>query len=312
MPKTRDIDFWVIGAQKAGTSWLYEQLHLLPSFSMLPIKELHYFDRDPKYPSPNKLSETQLSKRLKNSKWRKPALQKVLSKLKAGKLDEAQFYWKWHFSNYDDAWYHSLFLKGDGLKGEITPSYSILEVEDIKKMYSLAPDAKIILILRNPIERAWSHYRYSTRKNNHFSETDIDTHQIIEFLNSKAQMNRSDYIKTINNYLEVFPKEQVLLGFYDAIVDKPEQLLTEITSFIGDVPPNEINENTQLQKVFNRSRSIDCPAEIKEHLKSIYYPQIKELAASYGGYCAQWLEKTYNEMLDRDRNPLNPTTLAKT
>src|SRR3954451_6343376 len=38
-------DFICIGAQKAGTGWLYEQLRAHPDFWVPPIKELHYFDR---------------------------------------------------------------------------------------------------------------------------------------------------------------------------------------------------------------------------------------------------------------------------
>src|SRR5689334_16087334 len=37
-------DFLCIGAQKAGTSWLYQQLEPHPDFWMPPVKELHYFD----------------------------------------------------------------------------------------------------------------------------------------------------------------------------------------------------------------------------------------------------------------------------
>src|SRR5689334_15761196 len=38
-------DFLCVGAQKAGTGWLYEQLRSHPDFWMPPVKELHYFDR---------------------------------------------------------------------------------------------------------------------------------------------------------------------------------------------------------------------------------------------------------------------------
>src|SRR5205085_831376 len=38
-------DFLCMGAQKAGTGWLYEQLRNHPDFWMPPMKELHYFDR---------------------------------------------------------------------------------------------------------------------------------------------------------------------------------------------------------------------------------------------------------------------------
>ena len=38
-------DFLCVGAQKAGTSWLYQQLEPHPDFWMPPVKELHYFDQ---------------------------------------------------------------------------------------------------------------------------------------------------------------------------------------------------------------------------------------------------------------------------
>src|SRR5215471_4218872 len=37
-------DFLCVGAQKAGTSWLYQQLEPHPDFWMPPLKELHYLD----------------------------------------------------------------------------------------------------------------------------------------------------------------------------------------------------------------------------------------------------------------------------
>src|SRR2546423_15689927 len=49
-------DFICIGAQKAGTGWLYEQLRNHPDFWMPPMKELHYFDRfaDPNRSEPER------------------------------------------------------------------------------------------------------------------------------------------------------------------------------------------------------------------------------------------------------------------
>ena len=47
-------DFLCIGAQKAGTGWLYEQLRHHPDFWMPPMKELHYFDRIAAQPNVNR------------------------------------------------------------------------------------------------------------------------------------------------------------------------------------------------------------------------------------------------------------------
>ena len=65
----KSINFIGIGAQKAGTTWLYARLNELSEFSLLPHKELHYFDRSVVYPSPNTFSESKLSNRIKDINW---------------------------------------------------------------------------------------------------------------------------------------------------------------------------------------------------------------------------------------------------
>ena len=71
------MDFLGIGTQKSGTSWLYQNLNRIPEFSLLPIKEVHYFDRSSDYPSPNHLSITLLTDRFRNKKWLKKAFREV-------------------------------------------------------------------------------------------------------------------------------------------------------------------------------------------------------------------------------------------
>ena len=100
-------DFLGIGAQKAGTTWLYENLRRHPQMYLPNTKEIHYFD------------------------W--------------------YFYKSIH-------WYckHFMAVEKNKLKGEITPCYSTLSENKIKLIHKINPQLKIILILRNPIERAWS------------------------------------------------------------------------------------------------------------------------------------------------------------
>ena len=62
--------FLGIGAHKAGTSWLYKQLCKHHEIWMPPVKELHFFDRSLRYPSPNNLATSSLIKRIFGSKSR--------------------------------------------------------------------------------------------------------------------------------------------------------------------------------------------------------------------------------------------------
>lgn len=309
MKRKKQIDFLGIGAQKCGTTWLYYNLTRIQEFSLSPIKEIHYFDRSPEYPSPSWLSETLLVNRIKKPKYFLNAIKRIYSSRKQSwKL--SKFYIKWFFSNYSDNWYLSLFKDFEGFTGEITPSYSILNKEDIKKIHRLLPDVKIVLMLRNPIDRAWSHYRHTTTKMKDFNFEEVHYDEVIKFMETKDQSLRSDYISAINNYINVFREEQILICFYDAISDDPKMLLNDILNHICGNIPISIS-HLSLEKKINVSRTIECPKQIEEYLKDRYYDQIKELSEKYGGYFTKWYKESYTEeCVDKD-TILLPTMYIK-
>ena len=117
---------------------------------------------------------------------------------------------------------------------------------------------------------------------------------------------RSDYIRTITNYSRIFPKEQILIGFYDAISENPVELLNEILKFICGNKPIKI-DHINLDSVVHKSREMDCPPEIENYLKDKYFNQITQLAETYGGYFNKWYEETYGEKSPNKNRTLKPT-----
>lgn len=296
------INFWGIGAQKAGTSWLYYNLSKTPGFAIPPVKEFHYFDRDTKYLSPNFLSKTKAKDRIISIPYLKKAVRSILSSLLKGKMKNVIFSFKWYFSDYNDEWYKSIFKLYKGIKGEITPSYSMLSKEDIYRMYAMAPDAKLVFMLRNPVDRAWSHFRHIKKRIKGFTLNDVEEKEIIEFMQSENQELRSNYLRTLENFTSVFPKEQILIGFYDAIIDAPEQLLDEVVEFInaGEETTKEFRnswneEDSPTKEIVNKSIELDCPPAVLELLKEKYHDMILDLANQYGGYFNKWYFETYNK-----------------
>lgn len=314
MEEQSPINFWGIGAQKAGTSWLYYNLNKTPGFIIPPVKEMHYFDRDTKYPSPNILSQSRVIDRLKSFSYIKKAARSIIATIVKGKLKNLGFTLKWFFSNYSDDWYISVFAPLKGIKGEITPSYSMLNTDDIARMHAMAPDAKLILMLRNPIDRAWSHFRHTKKGIKGFKLDDVKDHDIIEFMQSEGQELRSNYMRTISNFTSVFPKEQLLIGFFDAIMDAPEQLLEEVIQFLSS--KNGAKETSKkswdvndsaINKVVNKSIELDCPPAVLTYLKEKYHDMSLELANQYGGYFNKWYAETYDKTSDNPDNRLFPT-----
>lgn len=303
MNKNVAIDFLCIGAQKAGTSWLHYNLSRLPEFSLPPIKEFHYFDRDHKYPTENKLAETRLAKRIKQRWFWSFLKRKVMNAVKEKDWKSVRFYLKWSFSNYSDEWYVSLFESYTGYTGELSPGYSILDKEDILQMFRLLPKVKLIFLVRNPIERTWSGFKHVNKKN--FDSQKINSDDIIKFIESNGPSMRSNYIRIIDNFLSIYPKEQFLLCFYDAILDNPKGLMNDILNHICE-NKNISFSHLDLDKIIHKSPTADCPQEIKEYLKIKYHDQIKELSEKYGGYFTRWYDETYLESSNKILKPFPP------
>ena len=272
------INFIGIGAQKSGTSWLYKQFDKSDQINLPPLKELHYFDSSTDYPSPNFLAETNLTSRLLNPKWTIKALHKVKRE-----KENRDWFKKWFFSDYNDEWYLSLFQDFDKCVGEMTPAYAILSEEDVANMIKLlGPETKIIFMLRNPIDRAWSSYKYMNRKEQY---TSSDFEEAKSFLYSEYQTLRSNYFNTIELYKKYF--KSIFIGFFDAIVENPRALLYDVFQYL-ELDTSEIEYFADLDKRINTSKNIKMPQDIELLLKNMYSQPISELASRYGGYFKKW------------------------
>ena len=272
------VNFIGIGAQKSGTSWLYKQFGKSNQIDLPPIKELHYFDRSESYPSPNFLSQTKLTSRLFDLKWTAKALLKIKDE-----KNNRQWYKKWFFSDFTDEWYLSLFSEFENCKGEITPAYAMLNEDDVAKMSKLlGRDTKIIYMLRHPVERAWSSYKYMNKIKDY---TFDDYEHAKNYMQSDYQVLRSQYLKTIKLYKKYF--DSIFIGFFDAVVEKPEELLTDIFKYLK-LETNEINEFIDLKKKVNTSKQINIPKEVQDFLQDMYSDEIEQLSKLYGGYFNKW------------------------
>jgi hypothetical protein len=292
MDKTT-INFLGIGAQKAGTSWLHKNLQQHPEIWMPPRKELHYFDREITYPSPSFLASNSFQKRIhgqeKHNQDFREKLEKELTKTwKSNNKQNIEWYLNYFLGDYSDEWYHSLFENGVGkVSGEITPAYSFLSIKDIQHIHKLYPKLKIILILRNPIDRAWSQFRFYINLNILSQESSIE--EIKKFIDSKEQTLRGDYISIISNWSKVFPKEQLHICFYDEIQQNPQLFLNKIFNFLN-IKPLLLEEKILKQKV-NISHFKDIPQEIQRHLNQKYKKDIIKISEIIGSYSKKWIIK---------------------
>ncbi|MGH7884172.1 MAG: sulfotransferase [Thermodesulfobacteriota bacterium] len=284
------IDFMGIGAQKSATTWLSENLKKHPEIWMPPIKELHYFDRLSFYKSDNNFSKTSSLKHyLKNrTKYTNRKFQlKKLIETAANDPSDLLWLYRYFFSEPDDNWYMDLFKKGKNkIKGEITPSYSLLNDNEVKHVKNLLPELKIIFLMRNPIYRCWSQIRFYWTKNPTFNIN--NTEMVKNFINSPQQILRSNYIGTINTWSKYFSKEQFFIGYYDDVNDNPEKLLVDILNFLA-ADRTYFSQYNNIK--INSSKEYIIPSEIRLYLAEKYHSQLEELAKMLGGHAETWLDE---------------------
>lgn len=288
------IDFMGIGAARSGSTWLWSVLNHHPDIWMPPIKELHYFDRSIDYPSPSILADDKLvfrlfGKKIHNSAFRVLFIRSIgKSILLPKKWGELQWKLRYFLGTYNDSWYFSLFENNKkAIKGEITPAYSILRKDDVSRIKALIPDLKVIYIIRNPFDRAWSAIRYRWSRGT-LNIENLD--EVIQKIEDPSQSNRSDYFQTIQNWSSSFSNDQFQIYFFDEIVHQPKQLIEKIFTYLNLEPSLQIPIESLSVKV-NASKERQIPDSVKHYLALKYFHEVEKLIPIVGGYSQDWLKK---------------------
>lgn len=128
-------------------------------------------------------------------------------------------------------WYSSLFADAakDDLCGESSTHYTKLPTypHTIDRMKEHIPDAKLIYVIRHPIDRLVSHYihDWSERKIDCSIDEAIDRHPDL--------INYSRYAMQLEPFLETYGTERVMLVFFEHMIAEPQAELERICRFIG-------------------------------------------------------------------------------
>jgi len=289
------IQFLGIGAARSGSSWLWKQLRRHQEIWMPPVKEVHYFDRDPSYPSPSYLSPDSILERLTgreryHQQYRKRLLKELLKDVVWFRPSNLTWTYRYFFKSCSIEWYKSLFESvGNRLKGEITPAYSILTQEDVAHIRQLFPNLKVLFLIRNPIDRAWSHVRYDNKTGKVSDLNDLEESKSV--IESESQELRSDYLRSYRIWTNEFGKKQVYLDFYDRIQESPQKLLGDVGEFLGLRDPDGLYEAEKSDRRVNSSPKSEMPEEIRGYLTQKYLGDLREMADTFGGCAEKWVAR---------------------
>lgn len=273
-----------IGAPKSGTTWLDKQLRGHPALWLPPIKEIHHFDC---------LGTTPWAFYHRFDKGiqfnlRRTASQ-CMSDLLTGKWN-VSWYFRYFSLRRTDEWYSGLFSPSENqISGEITPAYCRLEQAQVAKIKALMPDLKVILILRNPVERYWSNLAMYFSKYDYNGIENVSDADILRMFDSDQHRRSAEYCKTIELWNTHYSEEQMMVAFFEQISTQPQLLLEDICGFLG-VPKQKSVDSAILMRKENHRRYPPIPEHFKIKLHKLFQTEIEQVHQMFNNkYTADWL-----------------------
>jgi hypothetical protein len=229
-------DFVVIGAQRAGSTSLFDYLGRHPRVVPPSHKEIHFFDQN----------------------------------FFRGE--------RWYRSHFPPA----LRVRAvSGRTGEASPYY-LFHPEAPARAHATVPDARLVVLLRNPVDRAYSHYQLAVRGGHEQLPFDEAVKRESERLAGEAEkladpthksaahrhlsyVARGLYAEQLERWLAFFPREQLLVLRSEDLFANPEAVFAETVAFLG-LPPVELEDYPHR----NPGGYENLPAETREWLEDYF------------------------------------------
>jgi len=174
-----------------------------------------------------------------------------------------------YFSNFYDfgfQWYERQFQPGVGVRamGEVSPSY-FHHPSAPQRVRDYAPDMRLIVFLREPVQRALSNHKHEVRIG-HFGGDDLSFESGLK--NNPQYIEQGLYATHMERWLRYFDSQQLLVVFFDDVVNNGADVARRIYEFLriddGHIPAalsqrsNEsyVNRSVRLESVKNALRGV--------------------------------------------------------
>ncbi|MXU66204.1 sulfotransferase [Oceanomicrobium pacificus] len=265
-------DLLVIGAQKAGTSWLHEMFADRADCWVPPFKELHFFDH--KFcPENRRWTRWHVKKGLRDARARLDA---------RGDLDAATADWLDRIGTppfFNGTWYRGIFAAAppDRFKVDVTPEYCAIGPDGIAFVAKFLKSARFLYLIRDPLDRALSQLRMNvSRKQGKGSPPDLAAWQAAA--NDPVIASRGDYAAYIPAWDAAFGADRMLYLPYGRIARDPGGLMAEIEAFTG-LPPAPY---PRLRDRIHVTDALPVPKNVRDMLAERVAPQRAFLDERFG------------------------------
>ncbi|MCA1682462.1 MAG: sulfotransferase [Actinobacteria bacterium] len=219
------ISFLIIGAQKAGTTSLFEYVRRHPQIYMPGQKEISFFSAEATY--------------AKGWDWYESAFRGAPAGAVCG---EASVGYMCGTTDLRGAPNGSAPVQLEAGHEEIVP----------QRIRRHLPDAKLVCVLRDPVARCQSHYRMAVLAGAERRPLEQAVHEVLQpdalqrarstITGSNGYVVRGEYFRVLEGFWRMFPPEQLVVLFSSELIAKPAETLTRVYEFIG-VDPEFIPDN---------------------------------------------------------------------
>ncbi len=167
-------------------------------------------------------------------------------------------------------------------------TWYLYDPDSAQLIYNYNPSAKIIAILRNPADRAFSHWQYLSRDDRcphkSFKQAVKEEMEMIareDWIHPFPYLAMGFYARNLQRYYNIFPPEQIRVFLYDDLKVNPQQLLSEIQEFLNLDPQNlpiegDVNKSG-LPASRTAHRLLNTPNPLRKLAKSFLpYPSLRK------------------------------------
>lgn len=245
------IDFLIIGAQKAGTTSLFEYMRRHPQIHMPAEKEVGFFNVERSY---RRGKDWYLSTMLRDAPPHAVCGEASVGYMRGtpfGDLKPEEF---------DDLW--AAWTATEPLERVIP-----------RRIVEMLPDAKLICVLRDPVERAYSQYRMEVLNRAEDRSFEEAVEQLMEpsaLRQARIAPTRTnsyivggEYFRILSGFLSVLPSERLMTILSPDLVARPRETLAGVFEFVGvtgDYVPDNLNTRYRAAAVKQRVVGLDLYA----------------------------------------------------
>jgi len=257
MDLSRFPDFFVVGPHRTGTTWLYKNLRRHPQIFMSSPKEIYFFTS------------------IKNSSHPRYVSNKLSWYLKLFSDSPMRFLAKNALSLFNYREYYK-----PKVRGEASTTYAVMAMDLIEESLLLNPDLKAIIMLRNPIDRAWSHAKMELVRDKGRKFEDVPEKEFMNFFQDSYIESCGNYTAIIENWSSMLKAQNIFTGIFDDISKSPHELLFKIYNFL-DVKAASKYMPQHAQKRINETKRTPIPDRYRNLLEDMFKDEVARINIKY-------------------------------